>query len=130
MRQNLLLVLYLAAEGVLYLLYQQNDARFHWFVHFFVGGAAALLLMAVFAYRSRRPVPLPLLWLLIGHILAAFPDILFRFGGIAHYRWMDIFLLHVSSHFVPGRNFTWYAVFMAFLAVYLWFLALVERDST
>ena len=126
---RLALAAYIVVEAFLYLLYQHNDFRFHWFIHFFVGGSVALVLMATIAYRSQRPVPLPLLWLLIGHIFAAFPDILFNFGGISHSGWMDIFALHISSHFVPGRIFTWYAVFMASLAIYLWFLFLIEIDS-
>lgn len=52
------------------------------------------------------------------HLFAITPDLLFA-AGIAHRRWMDIFLGHVGSHFVPGRNLTWYVVFLASLAAYL-----------
>lgn len=31
----------------------------------------------------------------------------------------DVFLGHIGSHFVPGRNLTWYLVFLAALAAYL-----------
>jgi len=43
-------------------------------------------------YWLGRPVPLPLLWLFIGHLMAMSPDILFTFRLIAHRPWMDIFL--------------------------------------
>lgn len=32
---------------------------------------------------------------------------------------MDVFLFHISSHYVPGGNWTWYGVFLFFLAGYL-----------
>lgn len=109
-------------EVALYFSYRGHDARFHWFTHFFVGTATALLIMAELARRSRRPVPLPLVWPLLGHVVAMIPDFLFV-GGIAHRRWMDIFLGHISSHYVPGRNVTWYAVSALSLGLYLAVLA-------
>ena len=108
-----------AVEIVLYLSYRGHDARFHWFTHFFVGSAVALVLMSVVALRSGRPVPIPLLWPLLGHLFAMFPDLLFTGGDIAHQRWMDVFLGHVSTHFVPGQNLTWYVVFLAAAGLYL-----------
>ncbi len=112
-------LLAVAVEIGLYLSYRGHDARFHWFTHFFVGSAVALLLMSAVALRTRRPVPLPLVWPLIGHLYAMFPDFLFTGGHIAHERWMDVFLGHVSTHFVPGRNLTWYVAFLAAVALYL-----------
>lgn len=106
------------AEVALYASYRGHDARFHWFTHFFVGTSMALLVMAAVAAHIRRPVPLPLVWLLLAHVVAMFPDFLFT-AGIAHERWMDVFLGHISAHFVPGRNLTWFAVFLLALAVYL-----------
>ena len=32
---------------------------------------------------------------------------------------MDVFAGHISTHFVPGRNLTWYAVLLASLGLYL-----------
>ncbi|MBW3574378.1 MAG: hypothetical protein KY450_05850 [Actinobacteria bacterium] len=112
-------VLAVAVEIALYLSYRGHDARFHWFTHFFVGSAVALLIMSVVALRTRRPVPLPLVWPLLGHLYAMFPDFLFTGGHIAHEPWMDVFLGHISTHFVPGRNLTWYVVFLAAVALYL-----------
>ncbi len=105
-------------EMALYASYQGEDGRFHWFTHFFVGTAFALVAMTVVARRTGRPVRLPLLWLLVGHLAAMAPDFAFL-EGVAHGRWMDVFLAHVSSHYILGRNWTWYAVFLTALAAYL-----------
>ncbi len=115
-----------AVEVELYASYRAHEARFHWFTHFFVGGAAALLLMAVVVVLRRRPVPLPGLWVVLGHLIAMFPDFLFS-AGIAHRHWMDVFLGHLSTHFMPGRNLTWYLVFLAALAGYLAVVARIAR---
>jgi 4-hydroxybenzoate polyprenyltransferase len=107
-----------AIEVLLYASYRGHDARFHWFTHFFVGASAALLVMAVLAAVRGRPVALPLVWVLVGHLFAMAPDLAFV-AGVAHQPWMDVFLGHISSHFVPGRNWTWYAMFLASLGLYL-----------
>ena len=107
-----------ALEVYLYAAYRGHEARFHWFTHFFAGTAAALLILAAVAARTRRPVPYPLLWLILGHLVAMFPDLLFN-AGIAHERWMDVFLGHISTHYLPGGNVTWFAVFLTCLALYL-----------
>ena len=111
-------LLAVAFEVYLYMAYRTHEARFHWFTHFFAGSALALLVMAAVAYRTRRPALFPLIWPILGHLYAMFPDFLFT-AGIAHQRWMDLFLGHISTHFVPGRNLTWYGVFLLALAVYL-----------
>lgn len=128
-RRSLRLCLWCVAAVVvevgLYLSYRGHDARFHWFTHLFVGASAALVVMAVVTTRTGRPVPYPLVWPLLGHLFAMTPDLLFV-GGIVHRRWMDLFLGHISTHFVPGRNLTWYTVFVGCLGLYL--LA-VERSA-
>jgi hypothetical protein len=78
--------------------------------------------MAAVAARTRRPVPLPLLWLFLAHVVATFPDFLFA-GGVAHERWMDVFLGHITTHLVTGRNFTWFVVFLLALGTHLGVLA-------
>lgn len=108
----------IAVEIGFFLTYQGHDARFHWFTHFFVGSSAALLLMAAWTLRTRRPVSYPFTWPVAAHVLAMTPDLLFA-GGRAHARWMDVFLGHVRVHYIPGRNLTWYLVFLACLAGYL-----------
>lgn len=107
------------AELFLYLNHFAREARFHWFTHFYVGGAVALLVVTIVARRTGRPVPLPLLWPILGHVVAIFPDFLFE-AGIAHQRWMDVFPGHLSSRFIPGRDWTWYGIFLGSLAVVLW----------
>ena len=102
----------------LYLSYRGHDARFHWFTHFFVGASFALVVMSAVSARTHRAVPYPLVWPLLAHLLAMVPDLAFA-AGQAHRRWMDVFLGHISTHFVPGRNLTWYVVFLASLALYL-----------
>ncbi len=112
------------AEIALFASYRGHDARFHWFTHFFVGSSLALVGMAAVATRRRRPVPAPLVWPFLAHLGAMFPDLLFS-GGVAHRRWMDVFLGHISTHYVPGRNLTWFVVFLASLGAYL---TVVARD--
>ena len=119
-------VIAVVAEVGLYASYRGHDARFHWFTHFFVGASVALLVMTAVAARTRRPVPLPLVWPFLAHVVAMFPDFLFS-AGIAHQRWMDIFLGHISTHFVPGRNVTWFLVFLLALGAYL---AVLARSGT
>ena len=110
-------VLVAAAEAGLFQ-FQPHDPRSGWFTHFFIGIALALVAMTVWVVEERRPVPLPGLWLLAGHLLAMFPDLLFAFG-VPHRRWMDAFLGHLISHTVPGGNLLWYGVFLVALALYL-----------
>lgn len=112
------LVLFLAFEGLLFTRYQGHDARFHWFVHFFVGAAAALSVLAAVAIRWRRPPAHPLALVAALHLVAMFPDLLFA-AGLAHRAWMNVFLGHVVVHRIPGRDFGWLAVFITALAGYL-----------
>ena len=105
-------------EVALFFSYRGHDARFHWFAHFFVGATVAFLVMALIAHRRRRPVRYPLVWPVLGHLVAMFPDLLFA-GGQAHEPWMDLFFGHIRTHFVPGRNLTWYALFLAAVGLYL-----------
>lgn len=116
-------VVAVVVEMGLFASYRGHDARFHWFTHIFVGSSAALLVMTAVAVRTRRPVPVPFIWALVGHLFAMIPDFAFAAGAV-HQRWMDIFAGHISSHFVPGRNLTWYAVLLISLAAYL---AAVDR---
>lgn len=46
------------------------------------------------------------------------PDALYV-RDVAHQRWMDVFVAHNVSHFIPGRNVTWYLLFLAALSLYL-----------
>lgn len=108
----------IVAEAVLYIAYPAHVARFHWFAHFFVGASVALAVMTVLTLEQRRRLPLPVVWVAVGHLAAMFPDLLFAVG-IAHHRWMDGFLGHLTSVLVPGGLLTWYLVFLLMLGGYL-----------
>jgi len=116
-------VVAVVTEIGLFASYRGHDARFHWFTHFLVGSSAALLVMTAVTLRTRRAVPAPLVWALVGHLVAMIPDFAFA-AGVAHQLWMDIFAGHISSHSIPGRNLTWYVVFLVCLGAYL---AAVDR---
>jgi hypothetical protein len=116
-------------EVALYFSYRDHDARFHWFLHFFVGASAALVVMSMVAWRNRRAVRFPLVWILAGHLFAMAPDLLFFVFSVILRRWMDVFLWHIGAHFVPGQNWTWYAVFLACLALYLAVIAKISVSS-
>ncbi|MGB9377781.1 MAG: hypothetical protein WCB04_09755 [Mycobacteriales bacterium] len=105
-------------EAFVFFAIQSHDPRAGWLTHLFIGGTVALVAMMVWLVEERRPVPLLPLWLLAGHLFAVFPDLLFAIG-IAHRKWMDAFLGHLSSGRVPGGNLVWYAVFLLALAAYL-----------
>lgn len=47
-------------------------------------------------------------------IVAMTPDLASR-AGVPHYRWTDVVLGHVDSHYVPGGHRTWSV--LAYLAV-------------
>ncbi len=119
-RWALLVGAYVASELLLFLSYRGHDARFHWFTHFFVGASVALIIMSIITWRARRAVRLPLLWIFLAHLFAVFPDLLFSRFNIAHAtNRSDFFLLHIHSHFIPGRNITWYLIFITTLGLYL-----------
>lgn len=114
------------AAGVLEVLlaagYTQQDAAYHWLVHLFSGGATALLLAAAVLLLRRRPPARPghlaVVAVVAGHLLAAFPDVLFALGR-PHRPWMNVFLAHLAAHGAPGGTWGLLALFLAALAGYL-----------
>lgn len=66
-----------AVEVLIYRAYLTGDGSFHWFTHFFAGASAALIVMTLVTLRLCRPVPLPLLWPVLGHVAAMGPDLMF-----------------------------------------------------
>jgi len=102
-------------ELLLLTLYVSQDAAYHWLVHFLTSGTAALTGLTATAACRHRPATQPTLWVLLCHLIAIFPDLLFA-AGIAHQRWI---LGHVSSHNLPGGPWTLYGSFLAGLALYL-----------
>lgn len=44
----------------------------------------------------------------VGHLYSAVPDLLFTLGGVLHARWMDVFDLHITAHFLwPSPALAW-----------------------
>ncbi len=95
------------AEIALFASYSSHDARFHWATHLLVALAFSSLVLLVRLLVTGGPGPRFLLLTLLGfHLYAMLPDLVFR-AGVPHYRWMDVFLGHVASHYLPGGDVTW-----------------------
>lgn len=95
-----------AVEVFVYRAYLAGDGSFHWFTHFFAGASVALVVMTLVTLRTRRPVPLPLLWPVLGlshfipgrnHLAAMGPDLMFV-NEMAHRRSLALFLLALPAH--------------------------------
>ena len=111
------LVVLIAAETSLFLSYREHESSFHWATHFLVGFGAAALWNLAWLLTKRTPAPGQLLSILAFHLLAMLPDFMFG-AGVAHYPWMDVFLAHNSSHFIPGGIITWLIVSQMLSALY------------
>lgn len=122
--------LFTAVEAFLYVSYRLNNGSFHWFLHFFVGASTALIVMGLITTLSDLIVRHPLVWIFIGHVIAMFPDILWNFSVATHQPWMDVFLGHIMTHFIPGRNWTWYGIFLMSLGFYLYQRTTKEAATT
>lgn len=106
-----------AAEILLFASYRGHEASFHWATHFLIGLSAAALLNLGWLALKGAPARLQLLSILGLHLVAMFPDLLFGLG-IPHDGWMDGFLAHVSSHYIPGGTYTWLLIAVALSALY------------
>jgi hypothetical protein len=111
------LVVLVAAEVALFASYRGHEAGFHWATHFLVGLTAAALLNLVWLLVRDSPAPGQIASLLAAHLVAMFPDLLFS-AGIPHYKWMDVFLGHISAHHIPGADATWLAIGLTSLTAY------------
>lgn len=94
-------------EAVLFGSYIHHEAGFHWATHFLVGLTAAAIVNAAWLALKGAPGRGQLLWVLALHLYAMFPDLLFSPGKIPHEGWMDVFLGHVSSHYLAGGAASW-----------------------
>ena len=113
------LALLVVAEIALYASYDVHDARFHWATHFLVALAFASLVLLVRLLVTGVPGPRLLLPAVLGfHLFAMFPDILFR-GGVPHYRWMDVFLGHITVHYLPGGDGSWLIIALTSLGLFV-----------
>lgn len=111
-----------AAEIYLYATYTGHDASFHWSTHLLVGVLATVVWHAAYLRLRRRPAPGQVLSVLGFHLVAMAPDLAFR-AGVPHYLWMDVFLGHISSHYVPGGDRTWLVLACLGVLAYAWQLS-------
>ena len=107
------------AEVLLFLSYSGHDSRFHWAAHFLVALIATTAWLSVYLLVAARPAPLQVGTVLVFHLVAMFPDLLF-FVGVPHYPWMDVFFAHVAVHYLPGGDTTWLALALVVVAAYTW----------
>lgn len=117
------------AEVVLYRTYTGHDASFHWSTHFLVAVIASVAWNATYLRTRGRPAPAQVFSVLGFHLVAMAPDLLFR-AGVPHYRWMDVFLGHISSHYVPGGDRTWLVLACTAVLAYTWQLASWSRRAS
>lgn len=110
-----------AAEVMLFASYAGHDSRFHWAAHFLVGLIAATAWLSAYLLIAARPAPLQLGTVLVFHLIAMAPDLLF-IAGVPHYPWMNAFFGHVAVHYIPGADTTWLVLALIALAAYAWLL--------
>lgn len=112
------LVVLVLAEVLLFRTYSVHDARFHWATHFLVAVIVAAIVMIVLLALRKAPGPrFPLLLVLGLHLYAMAPDLVFR-AGAPHAAWMDVFLGHISVHYLPGGDTSWLALAIAAVGTY------------
>ncbi|CCG02870.1 putative Esterase [Blastococcus saxobsidens DD2] len=100
-------VVLVGAEVALYTSYSAHDAHFHWATHFLVALLATALWQSLHLLVAARPARGQLITVLLFHLWAMWPDLIFRLG-VPHFRWMDVLALgHVSAHYMPGGDTTW-----------------------
>ena len=115
--------LLLVVEAALFASYRHHEAGFHWSTHFLVGLTTASAVLLGWLVVKGAPARAQLLWVLGMHAVAMFPDVLFTRGHQPHDEWMDVFLGHISAHYVPGGDVTWLAVALAASGAYCWTLS-------
>ncbi|WAB80451.1 hypothetical protein OVN18_07660 [Microcella daejeonensis] len=129
------LVILVVAEVLLFRTYSVHDARFHWATHFLVAVLAAAVAMIAFLVIRRAPGPrFPLLLVLGLHLYAMAPDLVFR-AGTPHAPWMDVFLGHISVHYIPGGDTTWLIAALVAIGAYVialtrWLRVRTPREQT
>lgn len=117
------LVALIGAEAVILPLYWRPDSHFHWSIHFLVGLTAAAVWNLAVLFILDRPARGQLTSVLVFHLIAMAPDILFGLG-LPHLAWMDLFLGHISVHYTPGRDRTWLGIALLATSLYVAFLSL------
>jgi pimeloyl-ACP methyl ester carboxylesterase len=116
------LAILVLVEVALYASYASHEARFHWATHFLVGLLATSLWQSLHLLVAARPARGQLVTIVLFHLWAMWPDLLFR-AGVPHHRWMDgLALGHVSSHYLPGGDTSWLVLALLGTAGYLFLL--------
>jgi pimeloyl-ACP methyl ester carboxylesterase len=116
------LAVLVVSEVVLFASYRGHEASFHWATHFLVAMTMWAVVNLAWLALKGAPARGQLLTLLGWHLFAMLPDILFGAASVPHDDWMDVFLGHVWSHYVPGGAYTW--LFVALLASALYAVVL------
>ena len=116
----------IVAELALFASYRGHEAGFHWATHFLVGLTAAGLLNLAWLALKGAPMRGQIASIYGLHLFAMFPDLLFS-AGIPHDDWMDVFLGHISSHYVAGGAATWLVLALASSGIYAGALSLWLR---
>lgn len=115
--------LLVAVEVLLFRSYRGHEAGFHWATHFLVGLTAAAVVNLAWLALKGAPARGQLAWVLGLHLFAMTPDLLFSRAEIPHDEWMDVFLLHVSAHYIPGGASTWLAIALPATGGYVYVLS-------
>lgn len=110
-------------EAALLASYEGHEAAFHWATHFLVGLTAAALLNLAWLTLAGAPARGQLLWVLGLHLYAMAPDLLFTGADLPHDGWMDVFLGHVTAHYLPGGARGWLVIAVLASGVYAWTLS-------
>lgn len=111
------------AEIALFAGYRGHEAGFHWATHFLVAMTTWALVNAAWLALKGAPARGQLIALLGWHLLAMLPDLLFGLASVPHDDWMDVFLGHIASHYVPGGAYLWLFVALVASALYALLLA-------
>lgn len=113
------LTILVIAEVLVFQTYSVHDARFHWATHFLVALIAAAVVSLVVLEVRGAPGPRFLLLLVLAlHLFAMAPDLVFR-AGAPHAPWMDVFLGHITAHYLPGGDTAWLAIAILAVGVYV-----------
>jgi hypothetical protein len=101
------------AEVYLAIEYLRLHASWHYWLHGLIGvGLGVAVMVIASALRRSRPSTAVVCGAAaLGHVFAAFPDVLFLQAGVLHASWMDVFAAHIGVHFLPAPLAVSFAIF-------------------
>jgi len=123
------LAVLVVAEVALFRSYGTFDSSFHWAAHFLVGVIGASVFLSAWLLVASAPARFQVVVLLLFHLYAMFPDLLFR-AGVPHSPWMNVFLGHIAVHYIWGGDRTWLVLALAAYGGYAVLLSLWLRART